>query len=146
MIDTEKAESARKELREFLREVLDFLRATLNEPYGEDGLLVLKEMEPELKRAWSDFVEDFDFEKVESQIRDTPDEKLQNYGLYGAQLSAKLTLFRRRLGDFFNKKLKKTLGKLLPSIDTILDSLIGATGINEAIKELKELLGNSIDD
>ncbi|MFY9619665.1 MAG: hypothetical protein WAQ99_07615 [Pyrinomonadaceae bacterium] len=146
MIDTEKADEARKDLVDFLREVLDFLRSTLNEPYGDEGLLVLEEMVPELKQAWSGFIEDFDFQKTEQQILATSNEQLEGYGLYGAQLSAKLTLFRLRLSRFFGKKLKKTLGKLIPSIDTLLDSLIGATGIPDAIKELKDLLGNSIDD
>jgi len=72
-------------------------------------------------------------------------------GLYGSQLQLKLFVVRywrekwdaNKTGFGFGRKILK---KLIDAIDTVLGSLIAATGLDEALKELKDILSNSIDE
>ena len=58
----------------------------------------------------------------------------------------KLSVIDKWKKRFSEKRIKKILLKLLDAIDTVLDSLIAATGMNEALKEIKDILRNSIDE
>jgi hypothetical protein len=147
MINEKLANEARQEILDFIQQLLDILDKIIHEPYGENGeRLVLEEMRKELQEAWMEFSEDFNLDQVKARIYEAPQELLQTHGLYGGQLRAKLSLFRRRLERFFLGRGTKTLLRLIDAADTVLDSIIAATGLDEAIKEIKDLLRNSIDD
>ncbi len=147
MIDEKSAATAREELIDFLRRLLELLERTIKEPYGQNGkLLILPDMQSELREAWEEFLKDFNFEQAEARIRETPMERLQTFGLYGAQLRAKLSLFRIRLDRWLNARKQGALLWLIDSADVVLGSLLGATGVDEAIKEIKELVRGSVDE
>lgn len=67
-------------------------------------------------------------------------------GLYGAQLSLKLSLFDHFRSRFLEFGGRRWFKKLIDIIDDLLNSITAATGIDEALKELKELLGHASDD
>jgi hypothetical protein len=147
MIDANSAAEARDQMFSFIQEVHDIVGRTANEPYDQRGrLLVLEEMEGELKEAWQSFNEDFSWDRVKDAIYGAPDEHLQNHGLYGAQLRAKFNLVRSRIRRYFDGITKKKLLQLIDAMDTVLDSIIAATGMDGAIKEMKDLLRNSVDE
>src|SRR5947199_692189 len=141
MIDEKSANEAREQILGFIRELLNLLEKIIHKPYTDDGQrLVLEEMERELLEAWKEFSEDFDRNEVESRISETSQESLQSHGLYGIQLRAKLSLFRSRVDRFFANMGAKTLLKLIYAGDTVLDSILAATAITEAIKEINHLM------
>lgn len=147
MIDDKQAHDARARLFEFIEELHNFLQKTVNEPYDREGkLLVLEEMMPELREAWLHFDEDFNWDKAKDAVFEAPANHLETHGLYGAQLRAKLSLVRIRVRSFFDGITKNGLLKVVDAYDTLLDSIIAATGLDGAIKEMKDLLRNSVDD
>lgn len=147
MIDDNQAHDARARLFEFIEELYNFLQKTVTEPYDrESKLLVLEEMMPELREAWLHFDEDFNWDNAKDTIFKAPANHLESHGLYGSQLRAKLSLIRIRARRFFDSITKKGLLKLIDAYDTLLDSVIAATGLDGAIKEMKDLLRNSVDD
>ncbi len=146
MITDETAMQARKDIFEFVVKVHDFLREIISKPIGEAGLLFIEPMLPELLAAWTEFTENFQIQKAEQLVFRTSAVTLQAHGLYGTQLRAKLSLVRFRFEQFSLHKTKKALLKLIDAIDTLLSSILSATGIDEALKELKELLRDSVDD
>ena len=100
----------------------------------------------DIAAAWSEFDQDFDRERALSLAREIPEERAIWAGLYGAQLQLKLAVVRYWRSKWNRFSTGKVLKKLLDAIDTVLDSLIAATGLDEALKELKDILSNSIDD
>jgi hypothetical protein len=147
MINSEQLHEAQGVLLNFVYELHDFLRRFVNEPYDRYGkLLVLKEMQEELRNAWKEFDEDFNLDKAKNVIYEASPERLQTHGLYGSQLRAKISLFQIRIGRFFDSFTTKGLLKLIDAADTLVDSIIAATGLDEALKEMKDLLRNSVDE
>ena len=147
MIKDDEVHDAQAQLLQFVEELHDFLRRFVNEPYDREGkLLVLEEMQDELRNAWRDFDEDFSLGRAKSVIFETRPERLQTHGLYGGQLGAKLSLIRIRMGRFLDGITKRGLLKLIDAMDTLLDSIISATGLDGALKEMKDLLRNSVDE
>jgi len=67
-------------------------------------------------------------------------------GLYGAQLRLKLSVVSYWRRKWNLKVTGKLFKKLLDAINTVLDSLIAATGLDEGLKELKDILSNSVDE
>ena len=154
MITSDQSDNAKSAIYEFVEETFHFLGQLYAEPYGvgdeEDDetvrLLILKDMVDPLKNAWNEFSSDFDSDESRKRIFATENDVLQNHGLYGHQLSAKLQLVALRRERFFSKRKKKFLLWLLDAIDTLLKSIISATGIDAALEEIKEVLRNSIDE
>jgi len=147
MIDENSAAQAREDLIGFLSELIRLLERIIKEPYGQNGeLLILPEMQGELNEAWEAFIEDFDFEVMRIRIMETPAARLQSSGLYGAQLRAKRTLFGTRVRRWLDSRKQGALLWLIDSADVILGSMIAATGVDEAIKEIKELVRGSVDE
>jgi hypothetical protein len=147
MITEEQAATARGQLFNFVDGLRNLVPDVIYKPYGDEGeLLIIEEMKDDLLSAAKDFAEDFSIDSVKDRIYGTASELLQSHGLYGAQLSAKLNLHESRAKRFFRKRGKKTLVQWIDAANTLLDSIIGATGIDGAIKELKHLLRNSVDD
>lgn len=145
-ITPELADQARRDIFGFIRHVLEVLDSIIKEPYGPEGPLVLEEMLNPLNEAWAEFQQDFDLRVAEERVFDASDQSLQEHGLYGAQSAGKRRLFKIRLGMFNGQRTKRGLLWLLDSIDTYLDSIIDATGLSKALKEIKDMLRNSIDD
>lgn len=147
MINDKLANAARREIFNFVEELHGFLHRFVNEPYDQNkNLLVLEEMKGWLEDAWREFDEDFSWDRAKSAIFEASAEQLQAHGLYNRQLSAKLSLFRFRMDRFLNRITKKGLLKVIDAGDTLLDSIISATGLDGALKEIKDLLRNSVDE
>jgi hypothetical protein len=144
-ITPELAVQERGDIIIFIRQVLELLDSIVREPYGPTGSLIFEDMSNPLSEAWAEFREDFDIEIAMGKIERASDQSLENHGLYGAQSAGKRRLIEIRLGIFNGQRTKRTLLWLLDSIDTYLDSIINATGLSEALKEIKDLLRNSID-
>ena len=147
MIDTELENEAKKHLRGFLGRTLDLLRMLAYEGVDEKGQpLFIEELLPKIPKAWEEFRADFNVEKAERLVNETPGPVLQSHGLYGHQLTLKLSAIASWRKRFLGKKTKKLLLRLLDAIDTLLDSLMQAAGIDKALKEIKDILRNSIDE
>lgn len=124
------------------------------------------------RHAWSHFKEDFQRSGWEEKVNDATPTKLQEHGLYGAQLQAKLGMVSYLLERFLatlpteNQQHLRTppersllasapggpskpqglLKRLIEAIDILLDSSIAALGLNGPVTEVKKLLGVAIDD
>ena len=99
-----------------------------------------------IKSAWMEFRRDFSVRRAFSLIELVKADELQSHGLYGKQLHLKLSVIDSWHNRFFAQRTKKVLLRLFDAIDTLLDSLLGATGIDVALKEIKDVLRNSIDE
>lgn len=137
----------RERLIEFLGDTLSLIDELLAEGKDHQGNRVLSaEFLPAFRAAWREFNEQFPFERVQTIIQRTPDERLVWAGLYGAQLELKLTTVAHLRSQFFSSGGGGWLKKLLDAIDRLLDSLIAASGIDEALKELKDILSDNVEE
>lgn len=145
---TQKLEmEAKRLLSQFLKDTLSFLNHLVNEGYDSKGRLLFIEGELDgIRAAWKEFQEDFDLERANGLIKETSASYLLSHGLYGRQLELKLRLISNWHNRFSKMRTKKILLKALDATDTLLDSLTKATGIDEALKEIKDILRNSIDE
>lgn len=96
-------------------------------------------------RAWVELKESYPLSAFIGSIRDIPDDRLRAHGLSGAQLNYKFAV----IGFVADKlgKLKfpaRHRARVIDAIDTVLDSLIDATGIGTALKEIKDMLRHQI--
>ncbi|TBR35968.1 hypothetical protein [Dyella terrae] len=89
----------------------------------------------------------------EALIFATPLERFQRAGFYGAQLDLKeqqVTRANRSLREAIASRLRgtwiKPFRKWIDAINNFLTSLIGASGIPEALKELKDCLRDELED
>jgi hypothetical protein len=147
MINDKSVHEARESLKNFLNLVLSLIKHLVSEGIDEEGKsFFIPDLHDEIRAAWEEFLKDFSLDHAFTLIQNTSTERLQASGLYGRQLNLKLSVVNKWMERFSKKRLKKILLRLLDAIDTLLDSLIAATGINEALKEIKEILRNSIDE
>lgn len=98
-----------------------------------------------LANAWNQFDETFNIESEIEKIRSASDQTLIDHGLFGAQLTLKLTIIEKFYETWNSTKLHKFLKKLIDAIDNLLDSMIEAFSINGALKELKDAFGAMLD-
>lgn len=103
----------------------------------------LRALQSEAKLAWSAFQERQSFESMVVLIREANEVALYNNGLYGHQLKYKLSLLQIRAEQASRGSIR-AVEKFLDIIDLIMDSLLDALGIGEAIKELIKALRNQI--
>lgn len=147
MITESQAKEARQRLVKWFWDVFELLRRLATEGHDPKGIaLFSEEMLRLVQAAWVEFERDFDFDRAVWRIQDLSPQRIQTAGLYGSQLALKLAVIERAQERFFSVGGRPPLRGLLGRIDTLLDSLIGATGIPEAIKELKEMLGYAAED
>lgn len=144
-ISPELADSARSDIYDFLRLVLEVLDLNIREPHGTEGPLILEGMIGPLNDAWTEFQQDFSLGIMEQQVFGVSGQTLQDHGLYGAQIAGKRRLVDIRISIFNGQRTKRALIWLLDAIDTYLDSVIDATGLSGSLKEIKDMLRNSID-
>ena len=134
-------------LQNFIIQTLLFLEHLVVERFDmEERPLFLEEQSDLIKGAWEEFHSDFDVEKANMLIKRAEADKFQSHGLYGKQLDLKLSVIDSWHNRFLTRRTKKVLLRLFDAIDTLLDSLLGATGIDVALKEIKDTLRNSIDE
>lgn len=147
MINRELEYESKDLLQKFISEILVFLEQLAIEGFDTEGRpLFLEEQLERIKGAWEEFRGDFDVKRANVLIKRAEADKLQSHGLYGKQLNLKLSVIESWQKRFFGRRTKKVLLRLFDAIDTLLDSLLSATGIDKALKEIKDVLRNSIDE
>lgn len=103
-----------------------------------------------LRAAYRELVERGAFDEVRDVLGDAGyDERLQHCGLTGTNLRAKLTGWTRALRRLIDSVPFPTIGSyrsVFRWANTILGSIIAATGLGEALKELKEAAENTYED
>jgi hypothetical protein len=104
----------------------------------------LEEVRPLIEEAWAQFESDFNLDDSFGRIGYFGPTDLRSHGLYGKQLDLKLRVVDVRNALFQKFGAGKLFKPLIKAIDTLLESLIGATGIDGAIKEIKDIFGDSI--
>ena len=137
----------RQQLISFLSDTYNFVQKLYLEGVDPitEGSLVPLDLQPLLREAWNEFEENFNMEEAIGKINAVSEDRLIAFGLFGAQLELKLSI-RDRLRDLWERIGGfDALKKLIDAIDTTLDSLLAATGINEALKELKDIFRGLLD-
>ncbi|HEY5073758.1 MAG TPA: hypothetical protein VII34_03615 [Pyrinomonadaceae bacterium] len=136
---------AHDKLREFLSFVYNLLRDIARRGRDpRDQLLFLEEIRPLIEEAWTEFESDFNLDESFERIEKLEPSDLRSHGLYGKQLDLKVRVIQLRNGLFQKLGGGKLFKPLIKAIDTLLDSLMKATGIDGAIKEIKDILGDSV--
>jgi hypothetical protein len=141
----------RERLATFVLETVQLLKELATDRLD----LFPQDLQPSVKAAWTEFERDFDSAQADLTVRAMQSDRATWAGLYGSQLQLKLAVVQYwrdkweasktafGLGKGFGKKILK---KLIDAIDTVLGSIIAATGLDEALRELKDIFNNSIDE
>ena len=135
----------RKQLFIFLVSTRDFVGKHIES--GRDSLgtpVIDEDMLPLLRDAWKEFQDGPGIAQAEKQIFGVSDQALIEAGLYGAQLRLKLENALKHRDNYQRRGGPKFLRKAIDAFDHLLDSLIKATGAGEALKELKDILGDNV--
>jgi hypothetical protein len=145
MIDESERKNASAALVSFLHEARRFIYQ-----FSKPGLFG-QCFDPEFFKHFMDALEEYnksqEFERDVVMVREARAERLYRAGLYGAQLNLKFAAVRRWMGRWsIANPSKRVLTKVLESIDTIMDSMIDALGLGHALKELKDVLLNLIEE
>lgn len=135
----------REDLITFLNDTYRFVQNIYEGNDPQSKQIVPNDLREMLLSAWSEFEGDFNLDEAQNRIRSLSEERMIAFGLYGAQLRLKLTIIARLRSEWLDFGGDNILKKLIDAIDTLLDSLIAATGINEALKELKDILRGLLD-
>lgn len=145
------ADEAKRQIVEFVSSTRSLIRNVIREDYRLPPDVqfrpysFIEDVRVPLFLAWEEFDADFAMEDVEGRVSRTSPEILRAFGLYGAQLRAKLKLIKTLTGRFVLTPTRAILAQLLEAIDVLLDSVIKATGIYESIKEIKDLTKSSLE-
>lgn len=102
-----------------------------------------KELYASFRKAWEELSNSFTLADARQHIQEAKAEFLVKAGLFGAQLDLKLSVLKYRMqqwGKALSKPVSTIAYKVLEAIDTVLDSLVQALGIGEALKEVKDVL------
>ena len=136
----------------FVREVRDVLAHIVRNDI-EDGVNVRPVIESRteaMQDAWEEVQPAFD--QFQASLSEITDVQVTIHGLGGAQLRFKLGNVNywsdRANAAATNQVANVWIGiviRLLFSIDTLLDSLLAATGIGTAVKEAKDAIRDVID-
>ena len=97
------------------------------------------------KEAWVEFSKDMPLHRLLERIRSVSAIAFQEFGLWGAQLRYKLATIAHA-SDMAFAGLSGWKKKLLDLIDNLLDSILKAIGVGEALKELKDALTDSLPE
>lgn len=133
----------RRKIARFFRETHRFvteLAREANPAYFPQDLAEL------IQRAGREFEEEFDLADASKKLREAPADNLREAGLFGSQLELKLAVVDRFKKAFKRLPWKPILKKLIDAIDSVLDSIVAAVGIGEALKELKDILRRLLDE
>jgi hypothetical protein len=105
-METQEARDAREEMESFVEWLLQFFDALLKE--ARNGPLFNPFVVEGLTSAWPEFLEDFSSSRWQELVRDIPENRLEEHGLYGQQLWLKLWLIRYWLERFYRAQGKAT--------------------------------------
>ena len=141
-------ENSRDSIEEFLTQVKRLLIYIAFEGYlesirwrGTQGL-VLQGRHLELYReAMREYIGSRGFETLLEAVRGMPEESLVAGGLSGAQLFVKRETVRVVERRFLRNPTAGLFRRFLQAIDTLLKSILDATGAGSALEELKEIAG-----
>lgn len=149
-------------LRDVQGRVYAMLRETLGtiEFIEKNADVLFGENASEVKLAIDEYMKDFinnpnnSGEKdPKASIYETPKEKFQTAGLYGAQLNIKERQFyeanaqvRKSLSQGTRSFFRNPFKKWIERVNKFLASLVAATGFGEALKELKDCLRDELPD
>ena len=98
-MEIQEARDAREEMESFVEWMLQFFDALLKE--ARNGPLFNPFVVEGLRSAWPEFVRDFSSSRWQGRLRDLPENRLEEHGLYGEQLALKLWLIRYWLERFY---------------------------------------------
>jgi len=150
------------ELRDVQRRVMMMFMDTIStfETIEENAESIYGERADEMRAAIKEYLNDFLHNTAasgekhpEALIYEAPRENFQRAGFYGAQLNVKErqvlnanASLRERLAGGLRGFWRKPFKKWVDIINNFLGSLAGATGLSEALKELKDCLRNELPD
>jgi hypothetical protein len=131
-----------------LPELVDEIRDLLDKITGHwSELLILQDRRQDVRAAFDDLVNRNVFEQLKQALSNPGNHlQLDQAGLTGTQLNAKLGKGRSLWNKFWQFGGRKWLGRLLDWINKILGSISAALPGGEAIKELKELCEEELKD
>jgi hypothetical protein len=139
---------ARGQEREVLRAFSDAVEKLLGNLVDKASVdpadsFFLSDLVPLMHETWHEEMPG-EFAGLRDRIPRIAEEELDRHGFRGRQLRFKLGVVRARVREFVAGGVGEALSRLLDSIDSVLDSLLGAAGVGTAIKEFKEALKNAI--
>jgi hypothetical protein len=130
------------------------------EEIEQNADILYGERADEIRAAINEYLDDFIRNTArsgerhpESLIYDTRRERFQHAGLYGAQLNVKerhVTEANAELRDSLGQRslnlFRRPFKKWVDRINNFLASVVPATGLGEALKELKDCLRDELPD
>jgi len=136
-----------KDDRDRLHHFLDATHAFFDEliQEGKDGhgtALFVPDMAPLIQASWNDLAHQF--QEVHRGVESEWGEKLDEAGLTGNQLALKLGVVERLHARYESMGGHNALERVLDAIGNLLDSIVKATRVGEALKEFKEAVKLSI--
>lgn len=131
-----------------LPQLVDEIRDLLDKLTGHwSELLILQDRRQDVRAAFDDLMNRQAFEVLKTRMTDPVNQNaLDQAGLMGTQLNAKLGKGRSLWSKFWQFGGRKWLGRLLDWLNKILGSIGAALPGGEAIKELKELCEEELKD
>ncbi len=138
-----------------LDDFIDQTETLLQELVDNRDSLMRRHLRDSLHRAWTALRTRDAFNQLRIGLRQTLPNQLTVAGLDGAELDLKLEGFNEAMDAFrlqmqatgwIGRRLRKLLLRLLKWINTILGSLSSVIPSGEAIKELKEVLENGVEE
>ena|SRR3990172_11063084 len=124
-----------------VEEVLSRLVESGRDPLGKP--LFIGNVLPQMRAAWAEMPEHF--RALRAGVGRLSDTKIRDHGFSPIQLNFKLQVVASWWRRFSENGGRRIALKLLGAIDTVLDSLIDATGLGGAIKEIKDAIAGAID-
>lgn len=83
------------------------------------------------------------FHKAQAMVESASPEQFADVGLWGQSLRAKL-YYVKFWADLALQGVSGAIGRTLDNINIVLGSFYAATGVGEAIKELKDVIKNNL--
>ena len=136
----------REKLVAFVNDTYELLRVLVQEKVDRKGTqLFPQELQAAIDDGWRQFDQRFSIEEAAGRIQAADSRALFRAGLYGAELRLKLGVVDWLKKRFLEVGGARLLSRLFGGIDTVLDSLLAVTGIDHALKELKDILNDCLD-
>ena len=95
--------------------------------------------------AWREYERDYPLPMLQRRVAELSRDMLMRHGLYGAQLAYKLAAIDLAASRA-TEGISGWLRKLLELIDNLLESILKALNIDDALKEIKDALLASLPD
>jgi len=140
------SQNERERIQQFLNDVYQLLGDVIEAGHDPKGNTLISDRDVlrEVRAAWADSGQYF--ESAHRAVREVPERRLHEHGLYGNQLGAKFTVTGRHWTRFLSRGGGRLFRRLIEVIDDLLDSILQALGASGAISELKDLVKNATDE